>query len=153
MKTLKLLATDAQKKVLHRIKRQKGMSDDMYRDLIRQFSNGRTDTSRELTKDEATQLISRLLDEDGRDASLQRKKHRLVCRIYRISCEISGLNGDYNSSDPVEKQMNIAKLNAWIRQYGACKKPISQQNYEELKQTHRQITARLKREEGDVSDI
>ncbi|MCF2599870.1 hypothetical protein I6E10_14480, partial [Phocaeicola barnesiae] len=48
--------------------------------------------------------------------------------------------------DPVEREMNIAKLNQWLRQYGACKKPVSRQNYEELNATHRQLKARANKE-------
>lgn len=142
------MATTAQKQLLHRLQRQKSMSEDVYRNLILQYSNGRTDTSKELTKEEARQLISKLLDEDGKNKWLERKKHRLVCRIYRISCEIKGLNADYDGSDPIEREMNIAKINMWLRQYGSCKKPVSRQNYEELKLTLRQISARLRKEES-----
>lgn len=146
MKTLRLPATDAQKQVLHRIKRQKGLTEDVYRNLIKQYSCGRTDTSKELTKEEARLLISKLLDLDDKKKDVEKRKYNLVCRIYRASCKISGLNADYNSDDPVEKEMNIAKLNLWIKKYGTCKKPISQQNYQELVQTHRQLSARLRKE-------
>ena len=40
------MATTAQKQLLHRLQRQKSMSEDVYRNLILQYSNGRTDTYR-----------------------------------------------------------------------------------------------------------
>lgn len=143
---LTLPATNEQKQLIHRLKRQHRLDEDTYRHLIRQYSGGRTSTSAELTKEEARQMISRLLDPDGSNAQGEKRKYRLVCRIYRLSCEISGLNAPYNVDDPVEREMNIAKLNQWLRQYGACKKPVSRQNYEELNATHRQLKARANKE-------
>lgn len=149
MRTTNLPATTAQKQVIHRLRRQRNLDEDTYRSMIRSFSGGRTDTSAQLTKTEATELIGRLIDPDGKNRAMEDRKYRLVCRIYRASCQISGLNAPFDSRDPDEKRMNIAKLNTWIMQYGSCKKPVSQQNYEELKQTYRQLEARRRKEAGD----
>ncbi len=143
---LTLPATNEQKKLIHRLKRQLCLDEDTYRNLISQYSGGRTDTSALLNKDEARRLISNLIDPEGKHVKDEKRKYNLVCRIYRTSCEISGLNAPYDVDDPIERQMNIAKLNRWLRQYGRCKKPISQQSYEELKQTYRQIVARANKE-------
>lgn len=43
--TLILYATNPQKTLLHRLKRQTGMSEDDYRAMIYDASNGRTDSS------------------------------------------------------------------------------------------------------------
>ena len=51
--TLILYATNPQKTLLHRLKRQTGMSEDDYRAMIYDASNGRTDSSRQLYKYEA----------------------------------------------------------------------------------------------------
>lgn len=63
--TLILYATNPQKTLLHRLKRQTGMSEDDYRAMIYDASNGRTDSSKLLYKHEATQLIKRLIDPQG----------------------------------------------------------------------------------------
>lgn len=140
MKTFTPLpATAPQKQCIHRLARQRGLDEDEYRDLIRQYSNGRTTTSAELYKHEATELIGKMIDPDGKDAELQRKKHDLVCRIYRRSCEIAFLNKDYDSDDPNEVEMNKAKINVWLRKRGACKKDISRQSYTELQKTLKQL--------------
>lgn len=141
MRTMRLMATNAQKQVIHRLKRQLRLDDSLYRQLIRDFSGGRTDSSADLTKEEARRLIGRLIDPENENNDLERKKYAMVCRIYRTSCRISGLNAPYDSTDPVEREMNIAKLNHWLRRYGSVKKPVSRQNYEELIQTYRQLKA------------
>lgn len=140
MKTfIPLPATAPQKQCIHRLARRRGLDEDEYRDLIRQYSGGRTSTSSELYKHEATALIGILIDPDGKHSEEQQKKHDLVCRIYRRSCEIAFLNKDYDSDDPAEVEMNKAKINVWLRSRGACKKDISRQSYEELKMTLKQL--------------
>lgn len=147
MKTfIPLPATAPQKQCIHRLARRHGLDEDEYRDLIRQYSEGRTSTSAELYKHEATALIGKLIDPDGKHIDDQRKKHALVCRIYRRSCEISHLNKDYDSEDFNEVQMNIAKINMFLFKRGACKKPVSRQNYEELKMTLKQLETIARKE-------
>lgn len=147
MKTFNPLpSTVPQKQCIHRLARQHGLDEDEYRDLIRQYSNGRTSTSAELYKHEATRLIGKLIDPDGKDTAVQQKKHSLVCRIYRRSCEIAFLNKDYDSNDPDEMEMNKAKINVWLRSHGACRKDVSRQNCEELQKTLKQLETIKRRE-------
>ena len=141
-----LSSTTAQKQCIHRLARRHGLDEDEYRDLIRQYSGGRTSTSSELYKHEATALIGILIDPDGKHGEEQRKKHNLVSRIYRRSCEIAHLNKDYDSDDPAEVEMNKAKINLFLRKYGACKKDVSRQNYEELKMTLKQLETIARKE-------
>lgn len=147
MKTSRpLSATAPQKQCIHRLARRHGLDEDEYRNLIWQYSEGRTSTSAELYKHEATALIGKLIDPDGKHTDDQRKKHALVCRIYRRSCEIGFLNKDYDCEDPNEVEMNKAKLSVWLRKRGACKKNISRQNYEELKMTLKQLETIARKE-------
>lgn len=76
--TLILYATNPQKTLLHRLKRQTGMSEDDYRAMIYDASNGRTDSSRQLYKHEATQLIKSLLDPQGVNEKRQKEQARVV---------------------------------------------------------------------------
>lgn len=147
MKTFRpLSATAPQKQCIHRLARQRGLDEDEYRNLIWQYSEGRTSTSAELYKHEATALIGKLTDPDGTHTEEQRKKHALVSRIYRRSCEIAHLNKDYDSDDFNEVQMNIAKINMFLFKRGACKKSVSRQNYEELKMTLKQLETIARKE-------
>ena len=72
--TLILYATNPQKTLLHRLKRQTGMSEDDYRAMIYDASNGRTDSSKLLYKHEATQLIKRLIDPQGVNEGRQQEQ-------------------------------------------------------------------------------
>ena len=92
--TLILYATNPQKTLLHRLKRQAGMSEDDYRTMIYDASNGRTDSSRQLYKYEATQLIKSLLDPQGVNEKRQEEQARVVGQIFGISMHIGILNKD-----------------------------------------------------------
>lgn len=57
------------------------------------------------------------------------------------------LNKEYDSCDPAERQMNIAKISAFMKKRGSIKKDISRQNLEELKATLKQMWSIRQKEE------
>ena len=145
--TLILYANNPQKTMLHRLKRQTGMSEDDYRAMIYDASNGRTDSSRQLYKHEATQLIKSLLDPQGVNEKRQEEQARIVGQIFGISMHIGILNKDYRSDDPEEIEMNKAKISSFLKRRGSIKKDVSRQNLEELKETLKQLQTIKKKEE------
>jgi len=136
---MEILATNPQKQQIHRLKRSNGWDEDTYRNLISQFSNGRTTSSKELTKREATAFIRQFMNEGTATKSVRSECLALVKAIYAVSLEISFLNKDYASNDPDEIAMNKAKINHFVINHGVVKKPISKMNYEELKETLKQL--------------
>lgn len=132
-------ATNPQKTLLHRLKRQTGMSEDNYREMIYNASNGRTDSSKLLYKHEATQLIKRLIDPQGVNEGRQQEQIEVVKDIFGVSYSIGILNKDYISDDPYEIEMNKAKISSFLKKRGAIKKDVSRQNLEELKETLKQL--------------
>ena len=140
-------ATNPQKTLLHRLKRQTGMSEDDYRAMIYDASNGRTDSSRQLYKYEATHLIKRLLDPQGVNEKRQEEQAKVVGQIFGISMQIGFLNKDYRNDDPEEVEMNKAKISSFLKRRGSIKKDVSRQNLEELKETLKQLQTIKKKEE------
>ena len=145
--TLILYATNPQKTLLHRLKRQTGMSEDDYRAMIYDASNGRTDSSKFLYKHEATQLIKRLIDPQGVNEGRQQEQLEVVKDIFGISYSIGILNKNYISDDPYEIEMNKAKISSFLKKRGTIKKEISKQNLKELKATLKQLQT-IKKKEG-----
>lgn len=145
--TLILYATNPQKTLLHRLKRQTGMSEDDYRAMIYDASNGRTDSSKLLYKHEATQLIKRLIDPQGVNEGRQQEQLEVVKDIFGISYSIGILNKNYISDDPYEIEMNKAKISSFLKKRGTIKKEISKQNLKELKATLKQLQT-IKKKEG-----
>lgn len=146
-KTIELPATNAQKRCIHRLRRQLGQDEETYRAMIYDASNGRTDSSKYLYRQEATELIGRLLDPDGVDLERQKRQKETVKTIYGLAMNIGILNKEYDSCDPAERQMNIAKISAFMKKRGSIKKDISRQNLEELKATLKQMWSIRQKEE------
>ena len=96
---------------------------------------------------EAARLIGTLLDPDGRKDPERREKLALVKAIYAVSMDIGFLNRSYRSDNPVEIEMNKAKITSFLKSHGGCRKPVSSQNLEELKATLKQLKAIRRKEE------
>ena len=135
-------ATNAQKDIIHRLKRQKGLDDDTYRATIYSFTNGRTDSSKFMYRYEAAELISKCLKVED-----QKKQKKVVKDIFGVSYSIGILNKDYSSDDPYEIEMNKAKISSFLKRRGSIKKDVSRQNLEELKETLKQLQTIKKKEE------
>ena len=131
----------AQIQMIHRLKGLYKWDEETYRHIISEFSGGRTTTSKELTRHEATKLIERFLK------NLEEGAAREIVRvIYALSFEIGFLNKGYGSSSPEEVEMNKAKINSWVLTHGTVKKPITQMTLEELELTMRQLQKISKKE-------
>lgn len=128
------LATNEQKKYIHQLKRRLRMDDDTYRDMIYVETDGRTSSSAELSISEACSIIRKLKgdptpEEIARDA----EKKDIIGTIYRASLHIKQINGQF--IDEPERRINYGKINNFLMERGAVKKPITRQNLEELKIT------------------
>ena len=134
-----VLATNPQKQQIHRLKRQYGWDEDTYRNLIHQYSGGRTTSSKELTKKEATALIRQFLGTDRVKQADWYERSGMIEAIYALSFEIPFLNQGFESNTPEEKEMNKAKINKFVMTHGVVKIPIAKQDYNELQQTLKQF--------------
>lgn len=131
----------AQIQMIHRLKGLYKWDEETYRHIISEFSGGRTETSKELTRYEATKLIERFLKNLEEGAARE-----IVGVIYALSFEIGFLNKGYGSSSPEEVEMNKAKINAFVQTHGVVKKPITQMTLQELELTMRQLQKIAKKE-------
>lgn len=118
--------TGPQLSKLHCMLSQLGMLDNK-KELIRHFTNGRTESSRDLTIDEARDLIGQLCANDPRQ--------RHVKAIWSLAYSAGIIYGD--SVD--DNNMNAAKLNLFLRSRGTVKKDLSKMTLEEVKKVHRQF--------------
>lgn len=140
-------ATKAQIKRLHIYKRDHRMSEDAYRAMIYNASNGRTDSSKFLYRYEATILMNKLFDPEGKNEGRQQEQKEVVKDIFGVSFSIGILNESYQSDDPYEIEMNKAKISSFLKKRGTIKKEVNQQNLEELKVTLKQLQT-IKKKEG-----
>jgi len=119
--------TTPQIKKLHYLYRELGIDS---KELLTDYTEGRTASTKDLTKEEATHLIHSLSDSD-RQADALRKV------IYTAAYAAGILYGDTEA----DNQMNRAKLDMFLKDRGTVKKGINAQSLPELRQTLKQMKA------------
>lgn len=140
--------TPQQLKALHATFRTLRMDTDARHGCIYSFTAGRTQSSKELTMEEARQLLGKLNPMDDKTREMQRKEAQMVFRdIYRLSFLIPQLNQGFTSDNEEEYQMNVAKLNIWARKYTKARKDVTRMALWELQETKKQLEAFMRREE------
>lgn len=130
--------TRAQLKALHAEFGRMGLEEDERHVFVERFTDGRTQSTRELTFDEAAQLIGRL--REGQAERTQAEARRLVKQIYGLSFRISFLNRAYaGRNTEADRKMNVAKINAFCRTRTKFRKELTRMNLGELQEVKRQL--------------
>ena len=101
-------------------------------EIVYNLTSGRTESTKDLTIDEARRLIINLAEYDPRE----RQKSLIFSLAYQAGI-IYGSSAD-------DKKMNAAKLNMFLKERGAVKKDLNAMNYSDLVKTHRQFEAIVK---------
>ena len=121
-------ATQPQIAKLHVLLNNLGLKDQKA-EIVYNLTDGRTQSSKELTIEEARRLIINLAEYDPGE--------RLKSLIFSLAYQAGIIYG--SSKD--DKKMNAAKLNMFLRERGAVKKDLSVMVYKELISVHRQFEA------------
>lgn len=137
--------TPQQLKALHAQFRRMGFNDEDRHGFISQFTEGRTDSTAGLTKEEAGLLLTRLNREET--DRLRKEARSLVKQIFSLSFRISFLNKDFPNDTPEDFEMNKAKINVFCRTRSKFRKPITEMTLEELKEVKRQFEALARKED------
>jgi len=125
------LITKPQISKLHVLLTNLGLIDQKA-EIVYNFTEGRTESTKELTIQEARQLITNLSEYDP--------KERIKAVIFSLAYKAGII---YGSTDE-DKKINTAKLNMFLRERGAVKKELNQMDYTELVKVHRQFEAIVK---------
>jgi hypothetical protein len=125
--------TPAQIKKIHVLLQQKGLMDEKAV-MVNSISDGRTQSTKELSCYEAKRLIDFLMDES---VEIQQKMKNTYLAIWRLTWNMGIIYG--NTDD--DYKMNKAKLNMFCRQRGSVKKNLTEMNLLELQKIHRQFKA------------
>jgi hypothetical protein len=133
-----LQITKPQLAKIHVLFHQLGLMDSK-KELVRKFSNERTESSRELTMYEAKGLIEALSKFDSCDG-MRRK-------VFALAYEAGIIWGDTNE----DKKMNAVKLNQFLLRQGAIKKEIGKMGYQELIKTVNQFSQIIKHKEESLA--
>lgn len=122
------LITKPQLQKLHILLRSLGWLEDK-KGIIMYITHNRTDSSRELTYEEAKDLIKQLADKDPVEV--------LRDAIFKTAYSCGITYGDTRE----DHKMNLAKINMFCRERGTVKKDLYKQTYEELAKTLKQFKA------------
>lgn len=128
-----------QMKALHATFHRIGMDADARHDCISAFTDGRTQSSKELSFDEARRLLASLNEDQVEIARKEAKK--LVKAIFGLSFQISFLNKGFANDTQEEFEMNKAKLNMFARRKSASHKNVTEMYLSELKAFKKQLEA------------
>ena len=120
--------TSPQLKIIHTLLNDLGIMDRK-QELIYSFSDGRTESSRELSLSEAKGLIEYLKNRDAYS--------NMINRIWHLSYEMEIIK----EGDKTEMAINSAFLNEFCLSRGTVKKPLQKQSLNELKRTVKQFEA------------
>lgn len=134
------MVTTPQLKKIHTLLGQLGLMDRKP-EIVQSFTEGRTESSREMTLMEAKALIEYLMGSQERTT--------VIRRIWHLAYEM----GIIVPGDQDEKAMNAAKLDAFCEQRGTVKKPLSSQSLKEVKRTAKQFEAMFAKHEQRKEDI
>ena len=125
--------TACQIKKIHVLLQQKGLMDEK-KTMVYSISDGRTESTKELTCREAKRLIAFLMDEN---AEIKKKMENTYSSIWGLAWNMEIIYGETND----DFEMNKAKLNIFCRQRGTVKKNLTAMNLIELQKIHRQFEA------------
>lgn len=126
------MITYSQLKIIYTLLGQLELKDRKS-EIVYSFTEGRTESCREMTLKEAKGLIEWLKD--------SQERNNIVLRIWHLAYEMEIIvPGDQN-----EKMMNRAKLDAFCKERGTIKKSISMQSLKEVKRTLKQFEAMYKK--------
>lgn len=147
--------TPQQLKALQTCFSRMGFDTEARHEFVSQFTDGRTQSSRELTFDEARNMLEKLNGNQSKQAEekakmIQQEARTVVGQIYGLSLKISFLNRDFNLETPEDFEMNKAKINVFARKSSACHKDMTKMTLEELKAFKKQLEAILHKEEKEL---
>lgn len=120
--------TKAQIAKLHILLNNIGIADQKA-EILYNYTDGRTTSSKDLNFDEAKRIITNLSEYDP--------NQRIKSLIFSLAYQAGII---YGTTD-ADKKMNAAKLNMFLWERGAVKKELNQMQYNELVKTHRQFEA------------
>lgn len=129
--------TPQQLRALHACFRSMGFDDDDRHGYLYQYTAGRVSSTKELTFEEARNLLSSLLKK--RQCNTDKKAKSLCKSIYALSFRISFLNKNYSSDTEDEFRMNVAKINMFCRARSRFRKNMTQMDVAELEAVKKQL--------------
>ncbi len=117
-------------KQLHGLLTQTGLTPQKA-DLVSGFTNGRSDSSKDLTNEEAKKMIAYLNSTaDIHNEKSNKMRRKIISLAHEMHWHLSGT-----------QKIDMPRLNAWCVKFGYLKKELNKYRYNELTTLVTQFTA------------
>ena len=124
-------STRNQRRIIHAILAKKGLLEDKEA-LIGTFTEGRTETSTELSEEEAALLID-MLNKNYVPSLEDLRKDKMARKIIAMSREINWVTRkNVVTAKGIEVKSDYTALDNWMTKYSYLKKVLREYTYEEL---------------------
>jgi hypothetical protein len=115
-----MLITPSQLKIIHTLFNKIGNAPHK-KDIIAGFTNGRSESSKDLYFDEATDLIKYLKNFDNEAISAERMRRNIISMAHELNWKL-----------PDTGKIDMKRVNGWCEKFGYQHKPLNNYTYEEL---------------------
>lgn len=120
--------TRAQLAKIHILLKENGWTEHK-EEIVWNVTNGRSKSTKDLTFSEATAVIRKLAEHNPTE--------RLKSVIFSLAYQAGIIYG----TSQVDKKINAAKLDLFLKSSGTVKKPLNEMSYPELVRTEKQFRA------------
>lgn len=135
--------TTSQMKKMHVLLNKLGLMDEKVT-LVYQASKGRATSSKDLTISEARSIIEHL----NKYAPDENKNEKMKKKVFAIAYEVGIIYGH----TPEDMKMNAAKIDMFLKDRGAIKKPFNQLDRIELLKVVKQFEQMRKHKEESMAN-
>lgn len=114
--------TPPQLKTIHTLLGKQGVKDAAdKKSVVRQFTDNRTESSKEMSKEEAERLITHLKSMDDTVEKADRMRKKILAMAHEMAWR-----------KPDGKKIDMVRVNNWCKQYGYLHKLLDEYKYAEL---------------------
>lgn len=109
---------------IHQFKNTFKLDEETYRDLIRQYTNDRSTSSKDMYWHEATELLNYFNNSVNDSASRQRRK--MIGIAHTMGWNL------FDASNPLKPKADMDRINNWCVKFGFGHKPLNDYTTQEL---------------------
>jgi hypothetical protein len=121
---------------IHQFKNAFKLDEETYRDLINQYTNSRSNSSKDMYWHEAAQLIN-YFDNCGND-STNRQRRKMIGIAHTMGWNL------FNETNPLKPKADMDRINNWCVKFGFGHKPLNDYTTQELPKLITQFQAVFK---------
>jgi hypothetical protein len=114
------MITHPQLGAIHTLLQKHGLKDDK-KSIVKAFTAGRTESSKQMTRDEAAALIGHLKSLEPEEVRADRMRNKIISLAHEMNWRIAGTDN-----------IDMNHVNNWCLKSGYLKKPLDDYAYNEL---------------------